>query len=189
MKAPLCVPWVHPQKPCRCRTNRERGWKGRIGTAPFPFYRYQIPFFFFFFQREKERSERSIGLCPCAPEESQWVLATWFSSQGPHKGLEKASDAWQLFTEGKVLSLWTPKTPFPWRRGVWLWMNHTSGHCKLQVLKAEVREQRCTPRAEVWINSSDGITCEVVLRALSRLKTLSHCTFLQLRSNTLEVLG
>lgn len=35
------------------------------------------------------------------PEESQWVLATWFSSQGVHKALEKASGAWELFTEGK----------------------------------------------------------------------------------------
>lgn len=50
-------------------------------------------------------------LLDCAPEESQWVLATQFSSQGLHK--EKASDAWELFTEGKVLSLGHPKPLFP----------------------------------------------------------------------------
>lgn len=139
MKAPLCVPWVHPQKPCWCRTKREHGWKGRIS-----FSRISNSFF----------SKGLRDLLDCAhvhPEKSQWVLATWFSSQGPCKGLEKASDAWELFTEGKVLSLWTPRIPFHWRRGLWLWMNHTTGQCKLQVLKAEVREQRFTPAIEVFI--------------------------------------
>lgn len=47
------------------------------------------------------------------------------------------------------------------------------------------QELRCSSGT----NSSDGITCEVVLKVFSRLKTPSHCTFFQLNSNTLEVLG
>lgn len=122
-------------------------------------------------------------------EENQWVLATWFSSL--HKSLEKASGAWELFTEGKVLSLWTPQTPFPWRRGFWQWMNHSSSHCKLQVPKAEVREQRCTPRIEVFIMNWQ-LRWNYLWRGSEsslRLKAPSHCTSSQLSSNTLELLG
>lgn len=48
-------------------------------------------------------------------EESQTVLAACLSSQGLQKDLWKLSDVWEFFTEGKVLSLWTPRRPFPYK--------------------------------------------------------------------------
>lgn len=88
---------------------------------------------------------------------------------------------------GQSLVPWTPKTPFPWRRGLWLGMNHTSGHCKLQVLKAEVREQRCTPRIEVFIMISQLRWNHLWSGSGSSLR--AEDTSWAVRSNTLELYG